>query len=110
MRGPRALWATPEFAELVAPPCTLTIASTRTTALFGAGAAHPADNHSAITEFQVDDGDAEYARTRPVLGDVALPPTTHPWSNRWLLFRDPDGNMINFFTSVGGAAVRKFKP
>ena len=27
-------------------------------------------------------------------------PTTMPWGNRALLFRDPDGNLVNFFTPV----------
>ena len=31
-----------------------------------------------------------------------------PWGNRSLLFRDPDGNLVNFFTPVTPAAVAKF--
>jgi hypothetical protein len=31
-----------------------------------------------------------------------------PWGNRSLLFRDPDGNLINFFTPVSSEAIRKF--
>jgi hypothetical protein len=27
-----------------------------------------------------------------------LEPTTMPWGNRSLLFRDPDGNLVNLFT------------
>ena len=27
-----------------------------------------------------------------------------PWGNRSLLFRDPDGNLVNFFTPVTPAA------
>jgi hypothetical protein len=23
-----------------------------------------------------------------------------PWGNRYILFRDPDGNLVNFFTPV----------
>jgi hypothetical protein len=26
-----------------------------------------------------------------------LPPTDLPWGNRAMLFRDPDGNLINMF-------------
>ncbi len=35
-------------------------------------------------------------------------PTTMPWGNRSLLFRDPDGNLINFFTPVTADAIKKF--
>ena len=31
-----------------------------------------------------------------------------PWGNRSLLLRDPDGNLVNFFTPVTAAAVEKF--
>ena len=31
-----------------------------------------------------------------------------PWGNRSLLFRDPDGNLVNFFTPVTSEAIRKF--
>ena len=30
-----------------------------------------------------------------------------PWGNRSLLFRDPDGNLINFFTPVSAEALEK---
>ncbi len=30
------------------------------------------------------------------------------WGNRSLLFRDPDGNLVNFFTPVTPAAIEKF--
>jgi hypothetical protein len=31
-----------------------------------------------------------------------------PWGNRSLLFRDPDGNLVNFFTPIGAEAIKKF--
>ena len=42
------------------------------------------------------------------LGDFVQQPTTMPWGNRSLLFRDPDGNLVNFFTPVTPAAAEKF--
>lgn len=76
--------------------------------LFGAGAARPADNHSAIIEFRVDDVDQEYERLEKVISDFVQRPTTPPWGNRSLLFRDPDGNLINFFTPVSAEAIKKY--
>ncbi|MCX4548291.1 VOC family protein [Streptomyces sp. NBC_01387] len=98
--GIPATWSTPEFAELVTPSCTLAVAGSRTVALFGADSARPAANHTVITEFRVADVDAEYRRLAPLGFEFVQQPTTMPWGNRSLLFRDPDGNLINFFTPV----------
>lgn len=106
--GLAPMWYTEDFAELVTPSCTLAIGSTRTMALFGAGAARAADNHSAILEFLVEDVDAEYVRVQGVTGDIVQAPTTQPWGNRSLLFRDPDGNLVNLFTPVTPAAIQKY--
>ncbi|MER6524209.1 VOC family protein [Streptomyces sp. NPDC001508] len=106
--GVRAAWATEDFAELRTPKATLAIASTRTVPLFAPGSARPADNNSVITEFLVDDVDRVYRNLGDVVADVVTEPTTMPWGNRSLLFRDPDGNLVNFFTPVTPAAVEKF--
>jgi hypothetical protein len=36
-------------------------------------------------------------------------PTTRPWGNRSLLFRDPDGNLINYFTPVTADAIKRYE-
>jgi uncharacterized glyoxalase superfamily protein PhnB len=95
-------------AAAVRPVGTLAIGSTRTVALFGAGAARAADNHTAIIEFLVDDVDAEYERIGQLTTEFVNAPTTMPWGNRSLLFRDPDGNLVNFFTPVTPDAKAKF--
>ncbi|MFC9765726.1 VOC family protein [Rhodococcus jostii] len=101
-------WSTPDFAELQTPAGTLAIGSTRTVALFGADSARAADNHTAIIEFLVDDVDTEYERIRQVATEFVNAPTTMPWGNRSLLFRDPDGNLVNFFTPVTPEAKARF--
>lgn len=106
--GTPVRWSTPDFAEVQTPAGTLAIGSTRTVALFGAGAARVADNHSAIIEFLVDDVDAEYERIKQITTEFVNAPTTMPWGNRSLLFRDPDGNLVNFFTPVTPEAKAKF--
>jgi len=101
---------TDDFAELQTPSATLAIGSTRTLQLFGGEqVARAADNHSAIIEFRVDDVDADYRRLAAILGDDLIQkPTTMPWGNRSLLFLDPDGNRVNFFTPVTPEALKKF--
>ncbi|BBX62471.1 glyoxalase [Mycobacterium saskatchewanense] len=99
---------TPVFAELVFPSFTLAIGHTDTTQLFGADSARPAANRSAIIEFRVDNVDNEYERLRPIVSEWVQEPTTMPWGNRSILFRDPDGNLVNLFTPVTQDAIKKF--
>jgi len=106
--GTPVRWSTPDFAELVTPVGTLAIGSTRTVALFGVGSAVAAANRSAIIEFLVEDVDAEFARIASVVEQFVNEPTTMPWGNRSLLFRDPDGNLVNLFTPVTPEAIAKF--
>jgi predicted enzyme related to lactoylglutathione lyase len=106
--GLSATWYTEEFAELEMPSCTLAIASKRSIDMFGGGAARPADNHTAIIEFRVDDVDKEFARLKEVISEFVQDPITQPWGNRSLLFRDPDGNLVNFFTPVSVEAIEKY--
>ena len=101
-------WYTADFAALATPGSTLPIGSTSTMAMFGTGAARPADNHSAIIEFRVDDVDGAYRKLKTMISDVVQEPTTIPWGNRSLLFGDPDGNLINFFTPVSAEAIKKY--
>jgi catechol 2,3-dioxygenase-like lactoylglutathione lyase family enzyme len=110
--GLEAVWGSPEFAELVTRHGTLAVASEKTVPLFGAGSAEPGRNRSAIVEFLVEDVDAAWVRLRPLLADlgseVVTEPTTMPWGNRALLFRDPDGTLVNLFTPVSEEARAKF--
>ena len=106
--GVAAVRYTPMFAELIMPSCTLAIGHTQTTQLFGTGSASPPDNHSIIIEFRVEDVDREYERLKPLVDDWVQEPTTMPWGNRSILFRDPDGNLVNVFTPVTEEAVKKF--
>jgi len=90
------------YAELRTIAGTLAICSQRSIELYGASSAMAESNRSAIIEFQVDDVDSERVRIEGFVKDFELEPTTQPWGNRSMLFRDPDGNLINFFTPVPG--------
>lgn len=105
--GVAAVRYTPVFAELKTPSCTLAFGHTQTTQLFGEDSARPADNHTVIIEFRVEDVDAEYERLGPLVSEWVQQPTTMPWGNRSILFRDPDGNLVNLFTPVTEDAVER---
>ena len=109
--GIAAIQFTEDFAELQTPSATLAIGSTRTLQLFGGDeVAKAAQNRTAIIEFLVKDVDAVYNRMADILqGHIVQKPTMMPWGNKSLLFRDPDGNLINFFTPVSPEAIQKFE-
>jgi catechol 2,3-dioxygenase-like lactoylglutathione lyase family enzyme len=106
--GLRADWYGEDFAELKTTRGTLAIGSTRTVPLFAPDSARPADNRTVIIEFLVDDVDGVHQNLAGFVEDFVNGPTTMPWGNRSLLFRDPDGNLVNFFTPVTPAAIEKF--
>lgn len=107
--GYPAVRYTEDFAELRTPLAVLAIGSTRTLQLFGGDSvASPATNRSLILEFRVDDVDLAFQRLEKVIGQALVQePTTMPWGNRSLLFRDPDGNLVNFFTPVTAGAKQR---
>lgn len=96
-------WVGPMFAAFRAASGTLAVAAVESLAFGGTpGIARAASNQSVFIEFIVGDVDAEYARLRAegIVTEFELEPTTMPWGNRSVLFRDPDGNLVNFFAPL----------
>lgn len=98
----------PLFGEITTAAGTLAISSTQTVPLLGAGAAETGANRSICLDFLVDDVDALYPRLREIVTEFVNEPTTMPWGNRSLLFRDPDGNLVNVFTPTSPEARERF--
>lgn len=98
----------PMFAELRTVSGTLAIASTATVPLLGDDAAEARANRSVTLDFLVDDVDETYSALQDVIEVFVNEPTVMPWGNRSLLARDPDGNLINFFTPVSESARTRF--
>lgn len=89
------------YTEFHAPEMTLGIASHQRINAMAPGVTAPQSNRSTIFDFQVEDVDRERERLKEFIGEFILEPTTQPWGSRSMLFRDPDGNLVNFFTWVG---------
>ncbi|MBU3870950.1 VOC family protein [Streptomyces sp. 4503] len=98
---------TDDFAEFMMSGGTLALGSTRTVRGLGERAPRPAANQSVIVEFRVADVDGEYERLKEFDVEIVHEPTTQPWGNRSLLFKDPDGNLVNFFTPVTPDALER---
>lgn len=100
-------WLAPVFAELKTEKSHLAFGSLETVALFKEGCAEPSSNHTAILEFLVDDVDKEFERLESKV-DLVQPPKDMPWGNRTFQFRDPEGNLVSFFTPKTLAAKERF--
>jgi catechol 2,3-dioxygenase-like lactoylglutathione lyase family enzyme len=89
-----------DYVEFRTSGSILALCSQRVIRQYNADAADPQANRSAILEFQVEDVEAERSRLEATVVIWVQEPTDQPWGNRSMLFRDPDDNLINFFTPV----------
>jgi uncharacterized glyoxalase superfamily protein PhnB len=87
-----------DYVELHLEDAGIAITSQRAADLYGANAATAGRNRSTIIDLEVGAVDAEHARLTPLLNDVVQELVTQPWGNRAMMFRDPDGNLINLFS------------
>lgn len=94
-----------DYVEMRNSGGAVAISSKRSIDIFSAGAAEPGANRSVILDFQVNDVDKERLRLQDLVRDFVLEPTNQPWGSRSMLFRDPDGNLINFFSVVTRGAA-----
>lgn len=88
------------YVEIETGAGTLSICSKKSVNLFNAAAARPKANQSAIIEFEVDDVNRERSRLGKTVRTFVMEPIDQPWGNRSMLFRDPDGNLINVFACI----------
>ena len=64
------------------------------------GSTEGGKNGSMVLEFKVTNVDTAYQRLRGLVKIWVKPPTTQPWGSRSIYFRDPDGNLVDFYTMV----------
>lgn len=89
-----------QYAEFPTDGGTLSLWSRRAAEQEAPGALQSGANRSVMLEFQVSDVDQEYARLRSMDIVWVKPPSTQKWGNRSIYFRDPDGNLVNFYSRV----------
>jgi catechol 2,3-dioxygenase-like lactoylglutathione lyase family enzyme len=92
------------YVEFQTPTLALAISSVRMINQHSGGTAVPAANRTVILDFEVEDVDAERVRLASLIREFVLEPADRPWGNRSLMFRDPDGNLINFYSPIKAAA------
>lgn len=91
----------PLFSEIETDKGVLDIASSKTIPLLDEGYLQPHNNRSVIFDFLVEDVDSAFIELQNKgIKTFVNEPTNMPWGNRSLLFKDPDGNLINFFKPI----------
>ena len=95
---PRAL--SDQYAEFATGVGVLALFSDQAQERYIPGSARAEQNRSVILEFRVANVDREYQRLRRVVKTWVKGPTTQPWGTRSIYFRDPDGNLVNFWMPV----------
>jgi uncharacterized glyoxalase superfamily protein PhnB len=93
----KAKWSGTTYAEIATGASALSIFSADAQEKYIPGSAQAAANRSVILEFEVADADREYARLKDFVKTWVKPPATQPWGTRSIYFRDPDGNLVDFF-------------
>jgi uncharacterized glyoxalase superfamily protein PhnB len=87
-------------AELSTEGAGIAIFSTEGMENMAPGSVQGAGRGSFTTMFEVEDVDAEYERLKALNVEFVMLPTTHPWGARSFWFRDPDGNIVDFFARL----------
>jgi uncharacterized glyoxalase superfamily protein PhnB len=90
------------YAEFATGSSVLAVFSAAAQQEYIPGSAKAAANRSAILEFKVVNVDAEFARLQSIVKTWVRPPANQPWGTRSFYFRDPDGNLVDFYAPAGG--------
>jgi catechol 2,3-dioxygenase-like lactoylglutathione lyase family enzyme/predicted SnoaL-like aldol condensation-catalyzing enzyme len=88
------------FTALSTEGAQLTLFHPRGMEQMAPGSMAGSGHSSYALEFEVQDVDREYERLRELGVPIVKPPTTQAWGLRSAWFRDPDGNIVNFYAPV----------
>ncbi len=88
------------FTTFSTPGAALTLFSTQGLEGMVPGLLAGAGAGTCFLEFEVEDVDQDYERLKALNVTLVKPPTTQPWGVRSVWFRDPDGNLVNFYARV----------
>jgi predicted enzyme related to lactoylglutathione lyase len=61
----------------------------------------------SILDFRTEDVDQAYDRIDRLGVEWVLPPTTQPWGDRAMTFRDPEGHLVNVLSRFRQSAARR---
>ena len=85
------------YAEFHTGAAVLAIFSADAQEKYIPGSTQPGTNRSAILEFKVANVDVEFARLQKTVNAFVKTPANTSWGTRSFYFRDPDGNLVDFY-------------
>jgi len=88
------------FTSLEIPGASLSLFAEEGMERMAPGSMEGAGRGAYTIEFEVEDIDTEHRRLRSLNIPVVKAPTTQSWGRRSVWFRDPDGNIVNFYANV----------
>lgn len=88
------------FAWIEGARGTFSIFSAERMETMAPGSMRGAGYGSHTIEFEVDNVDREFERLKSLGVLFVKEPTTQSWGRRSVWFRDPDGNIVNFYKSL----------
>jgi catechol 2,3-dioxygenase-like lactoylglutathione lyase family enzyme len=95
--GLRAKRSGKDYAEISTGGGVLAIFSRKAQENYIPGSAHAAKNKGMILEFLVVNLDQEYRRLQGYVKIWVKLPARTPWGTRSMYFRDPDGNLVDYY-------------
>ena len=90
------------FSTIMAAGAQLSICNEKIMEQMAPNSTKGAGRGGYTLEIEVEDVDAEYQRLINLHIPIVKLPTTQPWGLRSVWFRDPEGNVVNFFARVSG--------
>jgi catechol 2,3-dioxygenase-like lactoylglutathione lyase family enzyme len=84
-------------AEMKTTPTGMAIFSTAGMEAMAPGSMKGSSAGRVTLMFEVEAVEAEYARVQAMGLELVKPLQTHPWGARSFWFRDPDGNLVDFY-------------
>lgn len=88
------------YAEFVFTGIRLTLWSQAKQEGLAPGSTSGGQNASMLLEIKVKGVEDEFTRIKEMDAKIAKEPTTRPWGNRSFHFRDPVGNIVNFYEDL----------
>lgn len=88
------------FVGLATEGASLSIFSEEGMEDMAAGSMGGAGRGGYTIEFEVEEVDQHHDRLKAMQVPIVKPPTTQPWGRRSVWFRDPDGNIVNFYANL----------
>jgi catechol 2,3-dioxygenase-like lactoylglutathione lyase family enzyme len=98
----KAKWTGEDYAEFFTGQGVLAVFSAQDQEKYIPGSSKAEENKSVVLEFRVTDVDREYRRLQSLVKVWVKLPTTQPWGTRSIYFRDPDGNLVDFYAPAKG--------